>query len=384
MKPLSRIPKPEQEEADELNNLLYALHTTSIVDHIGLSTIANETSKDPTLTKIKKYVNKEGQRWIPKGASSEARKFQQILPELTLTENGILLKGDRMVLPSSLHCKAIELAHRGAHPGQSGMERRLRFYFFFYNMYDKVKDFVQGCSDCDGYVDKKTKEPLNHYKIPEHCWNTVAVDLFGPLPSAKHVVVVHDLASRLPAAKLVSLTMADEVIPVLEDIYNTYGNPELQISDNGPPFISKKMVHFAGKRDKLRTTPPHHPNANPAETCMKTIGKAMKVCHHNGSSEKEALQETLFSYRQTPHPATGILPANMMFRDGMKSQFPRRSSTQAEIMAAKERDLHQKARKQMDVNSSKYWKTSNFVVGDLVLVRNYTKKLKFNPEFTTH
>ena len=85
------------------------------------------------------------------------------------------------------------------------------------------------------------------------------------------------------------------------------------------------MVHFADKRDiKLRTTPPHHPNANPAETCMKTIGKSMKVCHHNDSSEKEARQETLGSYRQMPHPVTGIPPANM-FWDCMKSQFPKRS-----------------------------------------------------------
>ena len=155
-KPLSTIPKPEQ-EADELNNLLYALHTTPIVDHIGLSTIANETSKDPTLTKIKKYV-KEGQRWIPKGASPEARKFQQILPELTLTGNGILLKGDRMVLPSSLHCyKAIELAHKGAHPGQSDIERRLRFHFFFYNMYVKMTERIH-CPYIGFYLPKNTRK----------------------------------------------------------------------------------------------------------------------------------------------------------------------------------------------------------------------------------
>ena len=203
-----------------------------------------------------------------------------------------------------------------------------------------------------------------------------------PLPSAKHVVVVHDLASRFPAAKLVSSTMAGKVIPVLEDIYNTYGNPELQTSDDGPPFNSKKMVHFADKRDiKLRTTPPHHPKCNPCRNL-----------HENDRQSIEGLPPRWF-FRQggssgnpqqlTSHPATGIPPANMMFRDSMKSQFPRRSSSQAEIMAAKERDLHQKERKQMDVNSSKYRKTSNFVVGDLVLDRNYTKKSKFNPEFMT-
>lgn len=56
------------------------------------------------------------------------------------------------------------------------------------------------------------------------------------MPSNNHVVVVQDLGSRFPAAKLVSSTKVTKVIPALEDIYNAYGNPEIQISDNGPPF----------------------------------------------------------------------------------------------------------------------------------------------------
>ena len=49
------------------------------------------------------------------------------------------------------------------------------------------------------------------------------------MPSNNHVVVVQDLGSRFPAAKLVSSTKVTKVIPALEDIYNAYGNPEIQI-----------------------------------------------------------------------------------------------------------------------------------------------------------
>ena len=76
--------------------------------------------------------------------------------------------------------------------------------------------------------------------MPNKCWETVAVDLFGPMPSSRHVVIVQDLGSRYPAAKLVTSTKADKVIPALEEIYDEYGYPENQISDNGPPFNSKK------------------------------------------------------------------------------------------------------------------------------------------------
>ena len=72
-------------------------------------------------------------------------------------------------------------------------------------------------------------------------WETVTVDLFGPMPSSRHVVVVQDIGSRFLAAKLVSSSKAEKVIPVLDEIYTEYGYPYIQISDNGPPFNSKKM-----------------------------------------------------------------------------------------------------------------------------------------------
>ena len=77
------------------------------------------------------------------------------------------------------------------------------------------------------------------------------MDLFGPMPSSKHIVVVQNLASRFPAVKLVSCTKADEVIPMLEDIYDAFDNPEKQIRDNGPPSNSSKMQTFCRKRYNL-------------------------------------------------------------------------------------------------------------------------------------
>ena len=134
------------------------------------------------------------------------------------------------------------------------------------------------------------------------------------MPTFLHVVVVQDLASRFPAAKLVTSTRADKVLPALREIYATYGNPEVQISDNGPPFNSAQMHHFAANKSiKLQTAPPLHPSSNAVETFMRPLGKAMKNAHQTGTPEREALESVLNSYRHTPHPATGIPPAAMMF-----------------------------------------------------------------------
>jgi len=59
------------------------------------------------------------------------------------------------------------------------------------------------------FTDKKTNASVRPHQVPD---KQVSVDLFGPMPSSKHVVVVQDLASRFPAAKIVTskLTMLSQ------------------------------------------------------------------------------------------------------------------------------------------------------------------------------
>lgn len=203
-------------------------------------------------------------------------------------------------------------------------------------MEKKVTDFLTHCKDCLSFTGKKTKEPIQPHQVPGVSWEKVAVDLFGPMPSSRHVVVVQDLATRYPAAKIVTSTKASNVLPALGDIYNDLGNPDKQLSDNGPPFNSNEMSQFAAKRNiELQKIPPLHPSANPAECFMRPLGKAMKIAHYNKAPESEALQKLLTNYRDTPHPATGVSPSAMMFRDGQSSQFPRKTATNIEIEQAK-------------------------------------------------
>ena len=380
-KPFELASEEDQANANEVSKLLYFLHTTPIVDRMELSTIAEETSKDPILAQLRDILMKL-LTWIPKNAPEPLRKFAKTMPELTVTGNGIILKSDRMVLPASLQPMAIQLAHRGSHPAQSGMERRLRSHFFFHDMDKKVSDFLSTCQLCATFSDKKTSEPQGRHEVPLECWDTVAVDLFGPMPSKNHVVVVQDLASKFPAAKLVSSTSAEQVLPALSDICDSYGNPAKLISDNGPPFNSRAMDGFARKRGiQLQKIPPLHPSSNPAETFMRPLGKTMKIAHASHTREDEALQTLLSNYRNTPHPATGISPASMLFRDGVRSVFPRQVASEKEVQAARTRDLDQKKAHQEKVNSGKFRISSHYALGETVLVRNYKKTRKFEPVF---
>lgn len=383
-KPIEKLTPEEQNEAEDLNNLLYMLHTTPVMDHIGLATIAKETMKDVTLLKLSDLI-KSGQPDIKVSKFKHMKdlmKFKSIYAELTITGNNIILKGERIVLPETLQELAIELAHKGAHPGQSGLIRRLRSHFFFHGMDERVGKFVSQCQMCNMFTNKKTSEPIKAHKIPIKCWEKVSVDLFGPMPSSKHIVVVQDLKSRFPAAKLVPSTSSDKVLPKLNEIYNAYGNPDKQLSDNGPPFNSRNMREFAKDRDiEIQLNTPYHPSSNPVETFMRPLGKAMKIGQQQGRREDETLQLALNSYRQTPHPSTKIAPGAFLFRDGMKSDLPRISVCDDDVHESTAHDSELKMKNQENINSSKYRKESQFKVGDTVLLRNFKRKIKFDPIF---
>ena len=156
----------------------------------------------------------------------------------------------------------------------------------------------------------------------------------------------------------------------------------MQISDNGPPFDSKRMDNFAKIKDiELRRLPPYHPSSNPAETFMRPLGKGMKIGAKTGIPEKESLKSVIQSYRQTPHPATGLPPAAMIFRDGFRGDFPRQQISDSEIDAAKLRDSHLRQINEGKINSSKYRSQSGLEIGDMVYVRNFNRRRKFDPLF---
>ena len=68
----------------------------------------------------------------------------------------------------------------------------------------------------------------------------------------------------------------------------------------------------------------------------------MKIAHMNKNSEKETLNQLLNNYIETPHPAIGLPPAAMLFRDGKRTVFPRKLVTDSDVSLARERDEQMK------------------------------------------
>ena len=290
---------------------IWSLHRGSVD-----GTNHRKTDRDPTLQKLKQAIMVGH---IPK-EDEILKPYRKVQDEISISDSGLLLRKDRIILPKALKKSAIEKAHKGGHPEETRLKQRLRSHFWFPEMDTSIQEFVRECTACQLFTCKNTKEPLSPIVGPEEAWTEVNVELFGPMPNRQHVLVLQDTFSRFPAASMVESTAAKPVLTALESIYDSYGNPAIHRTDNGPPFNSRNFSDFSQKRGiKHKRVYEYHPQANPVECLMKPLGKAMKIANHNKVPPKEALNDFIQGYRDTPHTGTKETPGNVMFRHGYRT-----------------------------------------------------------------
>ena len=376
--PVEKLPGDWVEESSELEKTIWLLHYSPYVESVSMDKLITATKEDRQLTALKSALSRG---FIPSELKEDLKAFKSILEELTISEEGLLLKKDKIVLPEALYEVAMRKAHQGSHPGVSSMKRRIRSHFWFPGMDSAIESWVAKCKPCQLFTGKTTKEPMNVLPLPKDVWDTVNIDLFGPMPNKKHILVVQDHLSRFPAAEIVTSTAAKPVLKALDHVYEAYGNPVKHRTDNGPPFNSREFKDFSDSKgiEHIKVFE-YHPQANSAETFMKTVGKNMKVAALEGENQEKALAELLKDYRETPHRATGQTPGNVMFRGGYSSGFPRQSLSDLEVQQARTKDLRKKLDRAEQINSSSRRVHDPIEEGDLVLLKAM-KRRKFDPVF---
>ena len=379
--PLTDAPKTWRKETHELEKTIWCLQLSPYTEAVSMDRILKETTRDATLKQLTNCL----QRGRIPGDMQNLNPYRKVLDELTTSEAGLILKGERIVLPEMLWKTAVEKAHQGGHPGTSGLKRRIRTHFWFPKMDQVIEEKVAACAGCQLFTKKTTKALTSPQRTPNKVWEEVNIDLFGPMPNNKHILVAQDGLSRFPAATVVSSTAAKPVLKALDNIYGNYGNPEAHRTDNGPPFNSAAFEEFSMKRGiDHKKVYEYHPQGNPAETFMKPLGKAVKIANLNKMPVEQAVNDLLSAYRSTPHPATGEAPGEMMFRHGYKGDFPRREVSETEMEAARQHDQRQKEERQQKVNSSVRHRESLLVPGQRVLIANEKRRSKFDPLYEPH
>ena len=115
----------------------------------------------------------------PKKRSSLAPNLQPYLnyrDELTI-EDGILMKGQKFTIPTSLKQQYIDKIHTG-HTGIGSCLKKAREFIFWVNYSKDIQEVVEKCSLCQ--EQQNVLMTNQHYisEVPPHPWHTLGSDLF--------------------------------------------------------------------------------------------------------------------------------------------------------------------------------------------------------------
>ncbi len=107
--------------------------------------------------------------------------------ELT-TNSGLLLRGQRFIIPHYLQRYYLKQLHQG-HPGLEATKRRARETMFWPTVYSDIEEEVSRCAPCNSLRPHQPKEPLRLHDIPDLPWSLTAADVFE-WEGKEHLVLV--------------------------------------------------------------------------------------------------------------------------------------------------------------------------------------------------
>ena len=227
------------------------------------------------------------------------------------TEKGLLLKDQRIIIPSSLRLDILDKIHVG-HQGICKSRERARDSVCWPGVSKQIEDMVTTCTTCSKQK-RNHAEPMMPTTLPEPPWQKIGVDLFHH--SGKEYIVTVDYYSRLFEIAPLKNTTSECAINHLKSFFSRHSIPQIIISDNGPQFSAATFSKFAEEWGFTHlTSSPHYLQSNgeaerAAQTAKDLITKA------------EDLHLALLSYRSTPLH-NGHTPAELLMERKLRSTLP--------------------------------------------------------------
>ncbi|XP_062557693.1 uncharacterized protein K02A2.6-like [Armigeres subalbatus] len=341
---------------------------------ISLQQIKDETIRDEVLQAVSKAL--QSHEWSP-GLIS----YQAFSNELGIID-GIIVRDERIILPSSLRRRALVIAHRG-HPGIVTMRRNLREKVWWPYMDRDVREYTQECAGCAAVSSQCPPEPMLRKEMPDRAWQEIAIDFFSAKECATFLVTV-DYYSRFIRVTEMKGTNASKTIEALEEMFREHTYPETIRSDNGPPFSSEEFSNYCNSKNiRLVRTIPYWPQMNGlVERQNQGILRTLRIAKAIKADWRKAVQDYVYAYNTTPHSVTGKAPMELLTGGPVKDLLPslRTETHWRQDEETRDKDAIKKMQGKAYADHRRHAKPSDIEVGDDVLLKNYETG-KLEPKF---
>ena len=242
------------------------LHINQITSQLkarsnSLHNLQLATQDDDKLA-ILKHVIQQGWPKTIKEVPTKVQKYWTFHEELTI-EDGLVLKGMRIIIPDKKREEILKLIHEG-HLGLNKCKMRAKETVYWPGINEQLQQLILDCQLCLKYSrskDKNTPHTALGHEIPPVPWSKVATDTFHY--DSKSYLLVVDYTSRFPIVREIKSMSAQCIAEHFRLIFSEYGWPDTLASDNGLCYVAKTFTSLMKEYTVNHiTSSPHYPQSN--------------------------------------------------------------------------------------------------------------------------
>ena len=260
------------------------------VDYIAFSKtwiakLKDTTKEDPILGTVYQ-LTQQGWPHQRRHTPRMARAYWDFRDQL-FTDEGLLLMGPRIVIPSCLREEYLQRLHQG-HLSATKVQQNARQHLYWPGLDADIADYTRRCQECIRRS-QPPKEPLQAHEVPQEPWERIAMDYF--YMNGRLYILICDYFSKFPFLFQVKTTSFANLKDHLEELFSVEGIPNEIMSDNGPPFNGKEFSSYlTGLGIRHTTSSPNYPRSNGfIERQIQTMKRLIEKANSSGRSHQEAL-----------------------------------------------------------------------------------------------
>ena len=174
----------------------------------------------------------------------------------------------RPILPTSWTRPVFDIIHGLSHPGPKPTQQAITQRFVWHGMKNDIRQWCKECHVCQASkFHRHTRAPLQERPLPTARFQSIHIDLVGPLPVSRnmtYLLTIIDRFTRWPEViPLPDCQAATCVSALLQHWIAWFGVPEDITSDRGPQFTSSLWSEFHKLLGiNVHHTTSYHPQAN--------------------------------------------------------------------------------------------------------------------------
>ena len=225
----------------------------------------------------------------------------------------------RPFIPHQLRKSIYSNLHNLSHPGVKGSLRLIKSRYFWPSMDKDIRQWTRECTSCqESKIHKHTKSEILPFEIPSQRFETVHIDIVGPLPpnslpgseyqsSFRYLLTCIDRTTKwIEAVPLIDVSAKSVAYAFLNGWIARFGVPLYVITDRGSQFESELFQELSSLIGfhRLRTSS-YHPQSNGLiERSHRTLKSAIMARKQKWI---ESLPVVLLGLRCMPN-SSGISP----------------------------------------------------------------------------